>query len=598
MNDAELIKSKIDIVDYLSGYISVKKAGRNFKACCPFHSEKTPSFIISPERQSWHCFGACAEGGDVIKFLQKWENLEFLEALQILAQKAGVTLSNYAPSDESRLKEKLLAINHLASEFYHYILMSHKLGIKARDYLIERKINDGIIKTFMIGYAPQSWDNLYKFLLKKSYSENDIYIAGLIIKGRDGRFYDRFRGRLIFTLRDHRGNTVGFSGRVLPPESEKEAKYINTSDTPVYIKGNTLYGLDITKESIKKQKEAVVVEGEFDMLSSFKNGVSNVVAIKGSALTEGQVLLIKRYTENLVLALDSDFAGNEAARRGIDIAEGANLSVRIIELPYGKDPAECIAKDPHLWEKAIKEAVPVYDFVINNAFKKYEGEGVAGKKKIGNEVMPYLIKINNPIVLSHYVKMVAKKLEVTDESVETLLSQFQKKMQVKTPLPQVESKHESRLVMMEEYFLSLLVQSREIKTNLEKVLAVISLSDFSSPVIRQIMENLVNYLKGHYGFNVVEFGKSLTPEAVPAFDHAYLFDIDRIMKDADLNVKELMLTASEIKKMSIRRSINDLTTKIRQVEVKGEGTELKDLNNQLRETLEQLNQVDKSAKKN
>ena len=177
MNDAELVKSKIDIVDYISGYISVKKAGRNFKACCPFHSEKTPSFIISPERQSWHCFGACGDGGDVIKFLQKWENLEFLEALQILAQKAGVTLSNYAPSDESRLKEKLLAINHLASEFYHYILVSHKLGIKARKYLAERKVNEGIIKTFMIGYAPQSWDSLYKFLSKKSYSPEEIYTA-------------------------------------------------------------------------------------------------------------------------------------------------------------------------------------------------------------------------------------------------------------------------------------------------------------------------------------------------------------------------------------------------------------------------------------
>lgn len=598
MNDAELIKSKIDIVDYISGYISVKKAGRNFKACCPFHSEKTPSFIISPERQSWHCFGACGEGGDVIKFLQKWENLEFLEALQILAQKAGVVLSNYAPSDESKLKEKIYAINHLASEFFHYILMSHKLGIKARNYLKERKINDGIIKTFMIGYAPQSWDSLYKFLLKKSYSESDIYTAGLVIKGRDGRFYDRFRGRLIFTLRDHRSNTVGFSGRVLPPGSEKEAKYINTSDTPVYIKGNTLYGLDITKEPIKKQKEAVAVEGEFDMLSSFQNGVPNVVAIKGSALTEGQVLLLKRYTENLVLALDSDFAGNEAARRGIDIAEGANLSVRVIELPYGKDPAECVAHDPHLWEKAVKEAVPVYDFVINNAFKKYESDGVAGKKKIGNEIVPYLVKINNPIVLSHYVKKVAKKLDVTEESVEALLSQYQKKVQIKSSLPQAEYKHESRLIMMEEYFLSLVLQTPEIKKNLEKVMVVITLSDFSSPVIRQIMENLVNYLKGHDEFKVADFGKSLTPESVPAFDRAYLSDIDRIMKDSDLYAKELMLTASEIKKMSIRRSINDLTTKIKQMEEKGEENELRNLNNDLRTLLEKLHQVDKSVQKN
>lgn len=598
MNDAELVKSKIDIVDYLSGYISLRKAGRNFKACCQFHSEKTPSFIVSPERQSWHCFGACAEGGDVIKFLQKWENLEFLEALQILAKKAGVTLSHYAPTDETRQKEKLFAINHLASEFYHYILMSHKLGIKTRNYLKERKIKDETIKTFMIGYAPQSWDSLYKFLIRKSYSAEDIYTAGLLIKGREGHYYDRFRGRLIFTLRDHRGNTVGFSGRVLPPYPEKEAKYINTSDTPVYIKGNTLYGLDITRESIKKQKEAVVVEGEFDMLSSFQSGVANVIAIKGSALTEGQVLLLKRYTENLVLALDSDFAGNEAARRGIDIAESANLSVRVIDLPFGKDPAECIAKDQHLWEKAIKEAVPVYDFVINNAFKKFEGDGVLGKKKIGNEIVPYLSKINNPIVLSHYVKKVAKKLEVTEESIEALLSQYQRKQQLKTTSPQAEYKHESRLVMMEEYFLSLIIQSKETKKNLEKATDIISSTDFNSLVIKQIMENLVNYFKGHDEFKVKEFGKSLTPEAVPTFDHAYLSDIERIIKDSDLYTKELILTVSEIKKMSIRRSINDLTTKIKHIEEKGEEQDIKDLNNQLRQKLEQLNQVDKSVQKN
>jgi len=329
MTDVELVKSKIDIVSFLSDYITLKKAGRNFKALCPFHSEKTPSFVVSPERQSWHCFGSCGEGGDVISFLEKWENLEFLEALRILAKKVGVTLSNYTPSSQTQLKDRLIEANHLASEFYHYLLVNHKIGKRAREYLESRRIKNETIKTFMLGYAPESWDSLLKYLLKKGYQTGEIHQAGLVVKSDRGRYYDRFRGRLMFTLCDHRGNVIGFSGRLLDEEihseykrgvySERErgAKYVNTAETPVYIKGNTLYGLYITKEAIKKEKEAVLVEGEFDMLSSFQAGAANVCAIKGSALTEGQLLLLKRYTENLILALDSDFAGSEAAKRGI-----------------------------------------------------------------------------------------------------------------------------------------------------------------------------------------------------------------------------------------------------------------------------------------
>src|SRR3989344_7811470 len=253
MTDVENVKSKIDIVSFINEHVPLKKSGRNFAARCPFHSEKTPSFFVSPERQSWYCCGTCSEGGDIFTFVQKWENVEFAEALKILAQKAGITLTHAHVSEESSLKEKLIEINHVASEFYHYLLTNHNMGKRAMAYLKDRGIKPETIKTFVLGYAPSSWDSLFKYLLKKGYQASDIATAGLVISLTGGGYYDRFRGRLIFTLRDHRGNTVGFSGRVLPGADDPDAsgqqgaKYINTNETPVYVKGSILYGLDVTR---------------------------------------------------------------------------------------------------------------------------------------------------------------------------------------------------------------------------------------------------------------------------------------------------------------------------------------------------------------
>ncbi len=599
MTDVELVKSKIDIVDFLSEYVQLKRAGRNFKALCPFHSEKTPSFIISPERQSWHCFGACGEGGDVISFLQKWENLEFVEALKILAQRGGVTLSSYKPSEGTELKAKLYKINSLACEFFHFLLTSHKSGNRAREYLKSRGIKDEIIKTFTLGYAPDSWDSLLKFLQKKGYSNTDINTAGLLVRSDRGTYYDRFRGRLMFTLRDHRGNIVGFSGRLLDEgvysEHQRGAKYVNTSETPIYIKGNTLYGLDVTKEAVKREKEAVVVEGEFDLLSSFQAGITNVVAIKGSAFTEGQTVLLRRFTENICLALDSDFAGSEAARRGIEIAEKAGLVVNVIELPFGKDPAECIEKDPHLWKRAVKATIPIYDFIIKTAFAKYENDGVVGKKKIGNDVIPFLSKIENPIILSHYTKELAKKLQVGEESIELSIRNFQKKKEDLQVFKTVTSSNISRDVLLEEYFLSLIVQSDDPHKSLALALKILTPDDFYQPPVKKVLELLAGFLHSHKKFEIKKFSSLLTSEVVPTFDKAYLIDRSNILSDGKRFDKELVHTCCEIKKMSLRRRINSISTKIRQAEEKETNPDNKKLNEQLRELLTQVREVDKTA---
>lgn len=596
MTDAELIKSKIDIVSFISDYIQLKKAGRNFKALCPFHSEKTPSFVVSPERGTWHCFGACGEGGDVITFLQKWENLDFFEALKIMAKRVNITLSHYTPSDSSKIKEKLYEINHLAGEFYHFLLTSHQLGVRTMEYLKNRGIKKETIETFSLGYAPNSWDSLLLFLLKKGYEKNDIFNAGLLVKSERGSFYDRFRGRLMFALKDHWDNVIGFSGRKLPSENkkssseEKEAKYINTPETPVYIKGQTLYGLNVTKEAIKKQKTAVVVEGEFDFLSSYQSGVTNIVAIKGSALTEGQILLLKRFTENLILALDCDFAGNEAARRGIEIADEGGLNVRIVRLPTGKDPADCIEKSPHLWKKAIKEAISIYDFIIDNALKKYDKNDALGKKDIGKEVIPLLAKIANPIIQSHYVRKLAQELLVSEESIQIATKQFQKRG-IYPKAESVLTTHPKREDMLEEYLLALIIQNEDPPKTLASVLEIINLEDFTLVPVKNIIEQLFLYFKKHQQLDAKQFPKVLAPEVIPTFDRSYMIDIQSLIGQSKVLIKELTTIAKEVKKNSLKRKINSLSTKIRELDVQDKEEEVKKYNEKLKLTLEQLTKL-------
>jgi len=577
MTDVELVKSKIDIVEFLGSFVTLKKAGRNFKALCPFHSEKTPSFIVSPERQSWHCFGACAIGGDVISFYEKWEGIDFLEALKTLAQKVGVTLRQFTPQGESALKEKLYAVNEYTSEFYHYLLTSHKIGERARKYLEERKIKKEIIASFKLGYAPESWDSLVKFLSKKGYTAEILSQGGLLVKSESGRFYDRFRGRLIFTLNDHRGKIIGFSGRKLPPETGEGGKYINSPETPLYIKGNVLYGMDKTREEIKNKGFAIIVEGEFDFLSSYQGGVTNVAAIKGSALTENQTLLLKRYTDTLSLALDSDFAGNEAAKRGIEIAEAAGLAVKVIKLLKGKDPADCIAQGIQFWKKSLEASIPVYDFIIDSALAKFDKDDVSGKKKISEETIPLLSKIQNPIIASHYVKKLAKVLSVTEESVETSIDLFIKKKQIKSVSTPLQSQKKSRCELLEEHLLSLILQSNNLPKFLEIAFKIVTPADFDLNSVKTILKLVKEASLKHQKLDMKNFNKLITPEIAPLFDRAYLIDLGPISADEQLMERELIKTAKEIKKISLRRTITEKSTK------QGKLEEIKDLIQKLKE---------------
>lgn len=583
MTDLDQIKQKIDIVALISEYVALKKTGANYKGLCPFHTEKTPSFVVSPERQIWHCFGSCQDGGDIFKFLMRIENIEFTESLQILAKRAGVKLSSYAPSKTTEAREKIFAVNHLASEFYNYILTSHSLGEKARDYLKNRQINDNSIKLFSLGYSPNSWDSLTNFLAKKGYSNSDLEAAGLVSRSSIGHYYDRFRARLVFTLKDHRGNVVGFAGRLLDPDA-KEAKYINTAETPVYIKGDILYGLEITKEEIKKAGFAVVVEGEIDAIASYQAGVRNVVAIKGSALTAGQVSLLKHYTENVYLSLDADYAGDAAAHRGIETADTAGLNIKVVDIkriyPEGqyvpKDPDELIKKDPGLWRTAVEKAVNFYDFIIDSAVTKHDPANPQEAKKIASEVAKFLAPIENLVVKNHYLKKLAAILSISQDDLETQLDKEFRKTQLSRQLGSQEQAVQTKITisrqqLLEEYLLSLLLQSQKPSDYLLLISNRLSFEDFNHPALGKIFQILnsivdnpqsdVSLIKNK--FSITEFIKLVPGELIDLVDRLYLLENKVDSTDDALILEEIQKTAWELKELSLREKLKKISLELK-----------------------------------
>jgi DNA primase len=563
MDQIEEIRSKIDLVAFINEFVPLKKAGRNFKGICPFHAEKTPSFMVSPERQIWHCFG-CGAGGDVFGFLMQTERVEFGEALRLLAKKTGITLQSYQPTKSESEKEKLFQVNHLAAEFFHYLLLNHKIGEKALSYILQRGISKDSLSLFKIGYAPPMWDGLQKFLVgKKNFAPADLEKAGLISRSTNSQltnkltnYYDRFRDRLMFPLLDHRGNVTGFDGRILDPNA-KEAKYVNTPETLIYHKSELLYPLQLTKEAIKKENTAVVVEGELDAISSYQAGIQNVVAIRGSVLTEPQARLLKRFAENLVLSLDADVAGDIASRRGIEIADGLGLNIKVVSLEKYKDPDEAAQKEPEYLKKQLSTAENIYDFFINSAFKRFRGQAAEEKKKIGQELIPILARVEDQIVKDIYIKKLASRLGVNEESIileiEKLLS--------KTPtMPKFTKAGEARArrEILEEYFLALLFQSKEVEALLqEKALLTLPLS-------QKLIKSLEEYLTEKKKFSSQFFFKTLPGELREGFDRLYLVDFGEKIEEPDWVAREIQKAKTQLETLKVKEELQAIWQTLRQ----------------------------------
>jgi DNA primase len=415
MNTVEEVKGKLDIVDIVSGYISLNQAGGNFRACCPFHNEKTPSFMVSREKQIWHCFG-CDKGGDVLSFVQEYEGVDFKEALRLLAQKANVTLSgfNFKPKqDNSRLYE----INKLAADFYHNLLMQDsQVAKKVLKYIDNRKINKGSFDNWSLGLSGESWDGLLKYLVSKGFKEVDIFQAGLILKKKDGSGHiDRFRKRLMFPICDTQGQVVAFTSRTLSgiayDEIEQGGKYVNSPQTAIYDKSRILYGWHLAKDTIRQKKYLIIVEGNMDAIAASQTSSKNVVAVSGTALTAEHIKLIKRYANNIILAFDGDAAGSRAAFRSVVLGWQNDMNIKILLLSKGKDPADIVKEDSKKWLQLIKDSVPVMDYYLKRIIAGVDLSRADHKKIAISKLLPIIKFLKSQVEQAHYLKLISDRLQ-------------------------------------------------------------------------------------------------------------------------------------------------------------------------------------------
>ncbi|MDD2732130.1 MAG: DNA primase [Candidatus Pacebacteria bacterium] len=417
----EEIKNRLDIVEVIQGYIKLHKAGVNYRAICPFHNEKKPSFFVSPVRQRWHCFGSCSEGGDIFKFVMKIEGLEFGDALRLLAQRAGVELKRQDPVLKTQ-RQRLYEICELACSFFQKQLKVSSLGKEARDYFLSRGIKEETIDNWRLGYAPDMWNSLSDFLISRGYIRQEVEKAGLALKSqKTGSYFDRFRGRIIFPIFDFNSQPIGFGARIFKQtkraDGQDESKYINTPATLLYDKSSVLYGLNRAGLEIRKKDASVLVEGYMDALMAHQAGYSNVVAVSGTALTSYQLKTLKRYSDNLLISFDMDLAGNSATKRGIDLAQEIGFNIRIVVMPEGSDPADVILKDPNEWQNLIEKTKTIHDFYFENALSKFDRNTLEGKKGISKILLPVIKRIPDKIEQSVWIQDLAKALLVKEEDV-------------------------------------------------------------------------------------------------------------------------------------------------------------------------------------
>jgi len=611
LSPVEEIKNRLDIVEVISGYIKLQKAGRNFRANCPFHQEKTPSLMISPERQIWHCFG-CGKGGDIFGFVKEIEGLEFVETLRLLAQRAGVVLKKQDPKIKNE-KERLTQICDLSAKFFSKQLEEGKAGEKIKKYLLERGINQESIASWRLGFAPDDWHALSKFLKDRGYNDEEIIKSGLVVdreqkseirnlenekntkyKIRDTRYsyYDRFRNRIVFPIFDINGQPVGFAGRVAPGQSEDTAKYVNTPQTQVYDKGRVLYGLDKAKVEIRAKNYCVVVEGNTDVIMSHQAGVLNTVASSGTALTLDHLKIIKRFTDNLFLAFDLDAAGDTATKRAIDLAVSQGFNLKIIypekSAPSEKlDPADIIKKNPKDWIDAIENAQGIVEFYFASAFGSCDAGKVSGKKEIARKILPLLKIIPDKIEQAYWLQELGRKLNVPEKS---LIEAIKEIKHAGLP-PQRGNDSGSnrakiakpRRLALEEELLAIILSSEDIKSRLLDLEAAIKYAGletlFLNSDLMKLMLNLKEFVMAEKNENpagAVEWQNQLPAEPQDMVNQI-VFQWEVMHPDnRDLD-KKLAICLHEMKKETAKKEMAALQKMIKSAEEKNDKKDLEEL---------------------
>lgn len=579
MNEVDEIKSRLDIVDVIGGYVPLKQAGRNYKGLSPFKTEKTASFMVSSDKNIWHDFSS-GKGGDIFSFVMEMEGLSFPEALEMLAKRAGVQLKPRKPGDKGNYQKKsrLYDINDATMRYFHLLLSKDQL---AKNYFVkDRQLNTKTIKEFRLGYSLDSWSNLSNYLIQKGFTPDELIDAGVSGRGkRQGGVYDLFRGRIMFPIFDAQGRAVGFSARVLV--DQKSAKYINTPQTAIYNKSQAIYGLTQAKEQIRSEDKVVIVEGNMDVLALHNAGFKNTVACSGTALTDQQLRQLGRLTKNIALCFDNDEAGLNATLRAIELADGSDVRIDIISLSGAKDPDELLKKDSKLWEKAIAEAIYAPDFIIELGKKRYDLSTAPGKKQFGAFVSPLLRSLQDGIELQHYIKKVAQLVGVDEESIQKLLQEPKVSKPAVVEPSEAHDKHKqqrklSRQEKLEQELLGLALAYLPARS---------ALKDLSVEQVSDLHRSIFEFLKNNKSTKLEDVARGL-PEGE---NYVKILALRGEQQFADLSAHDIRLEAftqvARIQELSRQQYKHQLARELAQAEQAGDSKQAKLLLRQYQELL-------------
>ncbi|NTV29416.1 MAG: DNA primase [Candidatus Omnitrophica bacterium] len=578
------IIDKTDIVATIGSYIPLKRVGRSFKALCPFHHEKTPSFIVNPDRQIYRCFG-CGEGGNVLGFIMKHERLEFPEAVRMLADKAGIVIpeTRTDPAQDS-LRQKIFAVNEAAVEYFQANLMSSsEPEVKAaRDYLKSRRINADCARHFKLGYVFDSWDGIIKHLQKKGFDQKVIGSSGLVVAREDGRgFYDRFRGRLIFPIFDHRGRPVAFGARAL--KKEERAKYINSPETAVYTKGQHLYGFNLSKEAVGSEDAAVIVEGYLDFIRPFAAGVENVAASLGTALTIDQIRLVRRYTHNVIMLYDMDSAGQTATLRSLDVLLAEEMNVRIATLAEGEDPDSFILKyGVEEFRSCLASARDLFDFEVELLSRQYGESKAESRAKICQEMIPTIDKIPNEVVKENYLTKLAQRFKLPD----VVLRQMRQRLQSKQTSRAVEEvgtaiRREDDIPRDEGILLRLMLSDRRWLALARKTVGPES---FRHPATREIVDKLYGLFDVDLDMSTAVLLEQLEDGRARKLVAATADNNDIVGGDAERVFNDCL---ARLKRSLIKEKRERLRTEIRRAEKEGSRDKVLDLQKEFNQLIKE-----------
>jgi DNA primase len=552
-SSVEEIKSRLNVTEVLADYIQLRKAGVNYKAVCPFHSEKTPSFVVSPTKQIWHCFG-CGLGGDIFEFVKQIENVEFAQALRILADRAGVELKKPTVTELQVMDKKnlLVEINDMAASYYQKVLWTSNAGKDALDYLRKRGLTDVTIKNWRLGFAPDDFHYVENFLAKR-FKKPDIALAGLIInKDNESSYFDRFRGRIMFPIADTHGDVVGFTGRILA-EKENTGKYVNSPETPVYNKSDVIYGFHQAKNQIRKENRAILVEGNMDVISCHQAGFNQSVASSGTAITMRQLTSLKRICENLVFAFDSDTAGNAATVRALEEALSMGFNVKIVDLGGAKDPDELIKKGIGIWKKAVDSAPHYVEYFYNYLFKNYDPDSVDGKRRITKELAPLIYRISDTVTKAHFVRKLSMGINIQEQTIWDLINKINlPKVQVKQDKPVVKKE---RKTILEEHLLGLI-----LNVGASDVLAEYAPADFDE-ANREVFRAVAAKAKFKAEALKKDFPHLITQLDLLSFAAAVEIQEQRL----DVKV-ELLKVEQELRKLVLKRKMEALSSQMAEAE--------------------------------